>query len=513
MARSQAIKKVILGPKINLEQFMAVARGGAEVEFSEEYEARVIKARALIEKAIGENRVMYGVTTGFGALSTRVIDQNETEQLQKNIILSHSVSVGRPFTSDEARATMLMVLQNVGQGYSGVRIETLRTIRDMLNKGLVPWMPREGSVGYLAPEAHMALVIIGEGKAFWQGELMSGQEAMDKAGIKTMPLGAKEGLALVSGTTSVTALGAVALYDMINAAVTADIVGALSLEAQKGVMRAFDERVMSARPHKEQGGTADNVRRMLKDSGVLEHFKGQRLQDALSLRCIPQLHGAAKKTLYDAKTTLEIEMNSCCDNPMIWDENNDADVISACNCDSAYVGIAMDSAAIAATMLAKMSERRNNRFIDENLSGYPVFLVKNPGLNSGLMIPQYSQAGMLGDMRILSTPSVIDNTPTCCNQEDYVAMGYNSSKKALTVVEHLEYILAIELLSGYQSQQFLDSNLKRSSVTAGVLDEIGKKVPVMEQDMYLHPHIEYIRELIHSGRLIEIAEEIVGELN
>jgi histidine ammonia-lyase len=299
---------------------------------------------------------------------------------------------------------------------------------------------------------------------------------------------------------------------MINAAKTADIIGALSLETQKGVMRAFDDRVMAVRPHEDQGATADNVRRMLSDSGVLKHYAGQRLQDALSLRCIPQLHGAAKKTLYDAKKTIEIEMNSCCDNPMIFEKDGEADVVSACNADSAYVGIAMDTSAIAATMIAKMSERRNNRFLDEGLSGYPYFLVKNPGLNSGLMIPQYTQAGMLGDMRILSTPSVIDNTPTCCNQEDYVAMGYNASKKAIKVAEYLEYILAIELLSGYEAQQFLDAGLKRSSATAGIIAELAKTVPVMEQDMYLFPHIEHIRCLIHNGTLLKIAEEVVGEL-
>lgn len=504
---------ITLGTPLSLEQFIQIARCGAQVEFSEEYRRRVIRARQLIEKAIGEDRVMYGVTTGFGSLSTRVINKTEAEQLQRNIVLSHSTSVGSPYTAEEARATMLMVLQNVGQGYSGVRLEVLELLRAMLNSNVIPWMPREGSVGYLAPEAHMALVLIGEGQAYYEGSLLPGKEALNKAGLSPMPLAAKEGLALVSGTTSVTALGCLALYDMINAAKSADIIGALSLETLKGVLRAFDPRVMSVRPHPQQSSSADNVRRILADSGVLKHYEGTRLQDALSLRCIPQLHGAAKKTFYDAKKTVEIEINSCCDNPIIWDMNGDADVISACNSDSAYIGIAMDSAAIACTMLAKMSERRNNRIIDESLSGYPAFLVGNPGLNSGLMIPQYSQAGLLNDMRILSTSAVIDNTPTCCNQEDYVAMGYNASKKAIQVVEKLEYILAIELLSGYQAQQFLDLSLSRSSATACVLKEISSHIPVMKEDMFLHPHIEYLRELIHSGKLIRLVEGIVGPLN
>lgn len=504
---------ITLGTHLSLEQFIQVVRYGAQVEFSEDYRNRVIRARQLIEKAINEDRVMYGVTTGFGSFSTRVINKAETDQLQHNIVLSHSTSVGAPYTEEEARATMLMVLQNVGQGYSGVRLEVLELLRAMLNSSVVPWMPREGSVGYLSPEAHMALVLIGEGQAYCCGELLPGKAAMEQAGLTPMPLGAKEGLALVSGTTSVTALGALALYDMINAAKSADVIGALSLETLKGVLRAFDPRVMSVRPHPEQSGSAENVRRILADSGVLKHYEGARLQDALSLRCIPQLHGAAKKTFYDAKKTVEIELNSCCDNPIIWDVNGDADVISACNCDSAYVGMAMDSAAIACTMLAKMSERRNNRIIDQNLSGYPAFLIGNPGLNSGLMIPQYTQAGLLNDMRILSTSAVIDNTPTCCNQEDYVAMGYNASKKALQVVGKLEYILSIELLSGFQAQQFLDADLPRSSVTALLLEELGKHIPVMKEDMFLHPHIEYLRGLIHSGELVRLAECVIGPLN
>lgn len=503
---------VVLGGKMDLAQFMQIVRYKAKVEFSPEYNERVNRSRALVEKWIEEERVMYGVTTGFGALCTKVISKEQTAQLQKNIVLSHSTSVGTPFTEEEARATMLMVLQNLGQGYSGVRLLILERYRDFLNKNLIPYAPKEGSVGYLSPEAHMALVLIGEGKAYYEGRLMSGAEALAAAGLEPIELSSKEGLALVSGTTSVTALGAIALYDLIKAAKSADIIAALTLEASKGIIRAFDERVMQVRPHEAQGTTAATVRKILKDSEVIEHYKNSRLQDALSLRCVPQLHGAAKKTLYDALKTVEIEMNSCCDNPIIWPEEGNAEAISACNPDSAYVGIEMDSCCIAATTLAKMSERRNNRMIDESLGGYPSFLIANPGLNSGLMIPQYTQAGLLNDMRILSTPATIDNTPTCGNQEDYVAMGYNASKKAWKICEKLEYILAIELLSTYETQGFLKDGLHRSSITKKIFDEIGQTVPLMKEDIFLHPHIEYLRNLIHSGRLVEMVEEEIGEL-
>ena len=502
-----------LGERINLEKFIAISRFNARVEFGENYKSRVTHSRDLIEKAIAQNRVMYGVTTGFGVLSDKVISAEDVAKLQENIILSHAASVGAPFSIEEARATMLMVLQNLGQGHSGVRLQLLETLRQMLNEVVTPYMPREGSVGYLAPEAHMALVLLGKGQAYYKGELLAGDVAMKMAGIDTLVLAEKEGLALISGTTSVTALGAIALYDMLVAVKSADIIGATSLESLRGVMAAFDNRVMDARPHQEQGKVADNVRRILQGSQVLEHYKGERLQDALSLRCIPQLHGASRQMLENAKETIEIEMNSCCDNPMVFELDGEPDVISACNCDSSYVGLAMDTAAIASTMVAKMSERRNNRFLDPNLSGYPALLVKNPGLNSGLMIPQYTQAGLLGDMRILSTPSVIDNTPTCCNQEDYVAMGYNASKKAGSVAEKLQYILAIELLSSFSAEQFIPKELERSQATKAIMDEIGDNVPSLAEDTFLHPHIEYLKGLIGSGRLIEIVEGAVGKLS
>ncbi|MBB6217303.1 histidine ammonia-lyase [Anaerosolibacter carboniphilus] len=508
----KAIEKVVLGNKISIEEFVAVARHGAKVEFSDAYAQRVKNSRNLVEKWIKEGRIMYGITTGFGALCTQTISPEETTQLQRNIVLSHATSIGNPLSIEEVRGTMLMVLQNAGQGYSGIRMETLEMYRQFLNLGLTPFAPKEGSVGYLSPEAHMALVLIGEGNAYVDGELIPAKEALHKIGLKPTTLSSKEGLILVSGTTSVTALGALALYDMLQASKTADIIGAMTLEVLKGTTKAFDDRLMVVRPHEDQGNTAYNVRNILKDSQIAKHHEDYRLQDALSIRCIPQLHGAAKKTLKDALKTIEIEMNSCCDNPILWPDGDDGEAISGGNPDSSYIGIEMDSACIAATMIGKMSERRNNRLIDGNLSEYPWFLVKNPGLNSGLMIPQYSQAGLLNDMKILSHPATIDSIPTCGNQEDYVAMGYNASKKARQVVEKLEYILAIELLSVFQAYQLMDHTLQPGTASKAVLEEIGLTVPIMEEDLYLYPHINTLRELIHSGRIIALVEEKIGKL-
>ncbi len=504
---------VILGGHLDLVSFVSVARHGALVHFSAEYEERVNKDRELVESWIKEGKVMYGVTTGFGALSDRVISPEEAAKLQENIVLTHSVSVGDPLSIEQVRATMLMVLQNLGQGVSGVRMEVLKQYAEFLNRGLTPWAPARGSVGYLSPEAHIALVLIGQGKAYYEGELLPSEEALKRAGLKPMVLSSKEGLALVSGTTGVTGIAALSLYDMLKAAKSADIIAATTHELLRGQMNAFDERLMSVRPHEEQGKVAKNVRRILADSEVVEHFKGHHLQDALSLRCVPQQHGSARQLFKNALSTIEVEINSCCDNPIIWAKEGEEAAISGCNADSAYVGMAMDSAAIGAIGLGKISERRNNRLIDESLSGYPWFCIGNPGLNSGLMIPQYTQAGLLNEMRMLGTPATMDNTPTCGNQEDYVAMGYNGALKCERIVEDLEYILAIELLSAYEDQQFLDESLKRSKATSALLKEISEKVPVMKEDIYIHPYIEYLKDMIHSGRLIEIVENVVGELD
>lgn len=509
---SKDIKKVTLGNPITLDEFVAVARFGACVEFSECYRQRVERSQRLVEKGVKEGKVMYGVNTGFGALSTELISPEKTAQLQRNILLSHATSVGEPLMGEDVRATMLMVLQNLGQGYSGVRIETLEMYLQFLNVGLTPFAPREGSVGYLSPEAHMALVLLGEGMAFVNGKLLPAKEALLLVGLDPIVLTAKEGLALTSGTTSTTGIGALALYDMLKASKTADIIGAMTLEVLKGTTRAFDDRLMSVRPHQEQRNTAANIRRILSDSMIAKKFVDYRLQDALSLRSIPQLHGAAKKTLHDALKTIEIEMNSCCDNPILWPNEEDGGAISGCNCDSSYVGIEMDSASIAATTIAKMSERRNNRLINGQLSGYPTFLIRNAGLNSGLMIPQYTQAGILNDMKILSHPATVDNITTCADQEDYVAMGYNAAKKAREVAIKLEYVLAIELLSIHCAHQFVERGLLPGSASRAVLARIARTVPTMEEDTYLYPHIQTLIEMVHTGEIIECVEDEIGKL-
>lgn len=513
MRRADEIKKVVLGKPISIEEFVAVSRFFAKVEFSEEYCERVRKSRKIVEQCVADERPVYGTTTGFGALVTQAIDSTQAEKLQRNIIITHSTSVGKPFEEEQVRAIMLMVLQSLGRGVSGVRLELLEKYRDMLNKRVVPYVPREGSVGYLCAEAHVATVLIGEGRAWYQGELLEAKEALKRAKMEPFVLSYKEGLSLTNGETSPTALAALGIYDLRKASKSADIVAAMTLEALGGLIRAYDTHVTDCRPQKELIKTAENQRRILKASKVVEKAAGSHLQDPLSIRCVPQLHGAVKRVLKDAWDVISCEINSCADNPIVYGSGEEPDVYSNGNPDAAYVGIEMDAACVAAVNLAKMSERRNARFLDQNLSKMPWFLVANPGLNSGLMIPQYTQAGLLNDLRMLAHPSTCDSVSTSAGQEDYVSMGYNACKKSIEVVEKLEYVLAIEVMSAYQAQQFVDETLERGLGTDAVYKALKERIPVMKEDMYLYPYLETLKEFIHSGEMLKLVEEQVGELN
>ena len=506
------MKQVVLGKDISIEEFIAVARFGARVEFSEEYKERVRQSRKSIEVCVEKEKPVYGTTTGFGALVTKFISRKQAELLQKNIILTHAVSVGEPMKEEEVRAVMLMVLQSLGKGVSGVRLELLECYRQFLNQNLIPYVPREGSVGYLCAEGHIAAVLLGEGKAWCEGELLDAKEALKKIGMEPFTLSYKEGLALINGTTSATALAALAVYNLSRAARAADIAAALSLEGLRGLLRAYDSHVTRCRPQKELIETAENQMRILEGSQILKEAENSHIQDALSLRCVPQLHGAAKRILKDAWEVVSCEINSCGDNPVVYGTEEEPDIYSNGNPDASYVGMEMDAACIAAVNLGKMSERRNARFLDENLSGFPWFLAKESGLNSGLMIPQYAQAGILNDMKILAHPATADSVSTSAGQEDYVSMGYNACKKAVEISEKLEYILAVEVFSAYQAQQFIPAELERGKGSKAVYEELKKTIPVMEKDFYLYPHIEWLKKWIHEGNMLEIVEKAIGTL-
>lgn len=500
---------VILNDSLTLEQLVRVSRHYAPVLFSDAYLERIRKGRKVVEDKVAAGEVVYGTTTGFGSLVSHVIPESEAEQLQRNIVITHSTSLGEPLEEEMVRAIMLAALQSCGAGVSGIRPVLAEQYREMLNRRVTPFVPRHGSVGYLTLEAHIAAAAIGEGKAWVNGSLLPGAEALRAAGLSPIRLSYKEGLSLTNGTISVTALSGLAIFDLSNCLKTADAVAAVSAEALGGLVTAYDDRIMQVRGQEKQTLTARNLRALLEGSDIAGASLGTHVQDALSIRCIPQAHGAAKKIIMDAAETVGTELNSCGDNPIFLE---DGTVLSNGNPDGGFPGLAMDSCCIAACYLAKISERRNNRFIDEKLSGFPAYLVKEPGLNSGLMIPQYSQAGILNEMRILATPATIDDVPTSANQEDYVSMAANACLKACRTAKLLEYVLAIELFSGFQAQQFIPGNLKRGKGTGAVLRLLSEHISVMEKDYYLYPDLEKVRDLIHDGSIVTAAEKEAGEL-
>ncbi|SHI49038.1 histidine ammonia-lyase [Dethiosulfatibacter aminovorans DSM 17477] len=504
------IREVTLGSNITLNEIVAVARYGAKVHFSKEYVDRVNRYRGFVEAFAENNERVYGITTGLGDNVKITIDREKRKDINRNHLRAHATSVGEPATRESVRAMMIVMLSHMGNGHAAVSLNTLTQLKDMLNNGITPFVPKNGSVGYLTLESHIALVMLGEGRAYVDSVLVDGDEALKLKGMKSIEADIKEGLSLVSGTTSVTAFGALALYDAIQLAKTADISAAMSLEVLKGTMMAFDERIMKARPHVDQYNTASNVRSILEGSEIVKKYEGYRVQDALSLRCIPQLHGAAKKLINDAKTTMDIELNSSVDNPLIFEEEGRGISLMGCNADGSYVGMSMDSINIAAANLGKMAERRTHRMVNSHVSELPPFLIEDPGFNNGFMMAQYTSAGLVGQMRLKSHPATIDNNITCANQEDYLSMGYNASLQAYENMAHLKYILAIEIFHSVQAGDFYEESSSKGIERIRSL--VRKEVPFITEDCNMNPYIEYISSLIEDGTIVRTLEDETGEM-
>ena len=509
--RAAEERTVILGGPVRLEDLVAVARYNARVEFSEEYRERVRRCRAHVDQFSREGKAIYGLTTGLGANWKKFVPEHDREIIQKNHIRAHAAGVGDLLPEECVRAMMFVMLVHFGTGYTGIRLEVLEQIQGLLNAGVTPRVPGHGSVGYLCQEAHIGRVLIGEGRAWYKGEWLNGAEALIAAERKPLTLSSKEGLTLVSGTTAVTALAALAFYDAVTLARTADVAGALSLEVLQGTLMAMDPRIMAQRPHMDQGYTAENLRKILADSPLLERCKGNRVQDCLSLRCIPQLHGAVKKQIKTGLETLEIELNSSVDNPLIFEEEDGAVALMGCNADGSYVGLAADAMVMAVTDLAKMSDRRIYRMLDHSLSGLPAFLNRDSAYSNGLMMIQYATAGLLGELRILSHPSTVDNVSTCAGQEDYVSMGYNASLKAYEAVRLARYILASELICGAQAADCYEDR-PLAPATMAVYQKVREAMPELTQDAALEPYMEQVALQIQAGEYLEAVEGVAGEL-
>lgn len=506
-------KVIIDGNSLTIEDFINVVRKKYVVELSEEAVERVVKSREVVDKFVNEEKVVYGITTGFGKFSDVVISKDETKTLQRNLIVSHACGVGEPLHEEIVRGIMLLRANALSKGFSGIRLSTLNTLVDMLNKGVHPVIPEKGSLGAsgdLAPLAHMVLVMLGEGEAYYRGEKMPGEKAMKLAGIPIVELTSKEGLALINGTQVMTSIGALTLYDSINLAKTADIISALTMEALNGIVTAFDERVHLVRAHKGQINTAKNILKIVEDSNMTTKQGEIRVQDAYSLRCIPQIHGASKDAIEYVKEKVNIEINSATDNPLIFKEEED--VISGGNFHGQPMALSFDFLGIALSELANVSERRIERLVNPALSELPAFLVEKGGLNSGFMIVQYAAASLVSENKVLAHPASVDSIPSSANQEDHVSMGTIAARKARNILDNARKVLAMELLSSCQAID-LRGNKGLGKGTRIAYNIVRDNVSKIDDDRIMYKEINKCEDLIKSNIILELVEKEIGTLN
>jgi len=514
------MKVLVDGENLKVEDVVAVAREGARVEIPKKTKEKVERCRQLLEKAVKEKRIVYGVTTGFGALATVAIPPEKARKLQTNLIRSHSAGVGEPLNRDATRALMLLRLNTLAKGNSGIKLQTLETLVQMINKGVHPVIPEKGSVGAsgdLAPLAHMVLVMMGEGEAEYKTETTSGKEAMEKAEISPVELDSKEGLALINGTQLMTAIGTLALYDAERLIKTAEVAASMSLEALRGISDAFDEKIHRVRPHPGQIASARNIRlltaesKLTQPSNILMKESAMRPpQDPYSLRCTPQALGAARDAVSYVREVIETEINSAIDNPLIFVEEKE--FLSGGNFLGQPISVALDLLGIALTVVGNISERRIARLMDENLNlGLPAFLIHREvekGIHSGFMSAQITAAALASENKTLAHPACVDSIPTEANFEDFVSMGSIAARKTREILRNVELIVAIELLCAAQGIDHRGAS-RAGKGTNAAHSLIRKKVPILKEDRVLSKDIEAIVELIRSGDIIGSVERVM----
>lgn len=514
MQEPNAVRHVVLdGHSLTLCELVAVARFGADVSLSPAAVEALTRSRALAEKIAAEGRVAYGISTGFGDFATVAVPEEMSSRLSTNLILSHAVATGEPYSVEQTRAMLLLRANTLCAGLSGVRPILVQTLVEMLNRGVTPVVPQKGSLGAsgdLAPMSHMGLVVLGLGEAWYRGERLPGGEAMRRAGIEILPtLVSKEGLGITNGTCAMTGVGALCLYDAMDAARLADVIGALSFTALCGQRTTFQDRMHLARGQLGQLLVARNLRLLTQDSEILDNAEGERVQDAYALRCIPQVHGAVRDALHYIRTKVEIELNAVTDNPLLFPE--DEAVISCGNFHGEPLALAFDFLGIALSELASMSERRIERMVNHNLSnGLPPFLALEGGVNSGFMIVQYSAASMVSENKVLAHPASVDSIPSSANQEDFVSMGTTAARKATWILENTRSVLAYELLTACQA---LDIRRRMNTHGQGVSPaceaiyrRVRQEISFCEVDRELRPDIEAIERILRSGELCELIE-------
>jgi histidine ammonia-lyase len=512
---------IIDGESLTIESVVAVAENPEiQVEVAESAWKKVRRAAKAVQDFVARGEIVYGITTGFGAFKDKIISSSQVEQLQRNILISHSVGVGEPLDQATTRAMMLIRANTLAKGHSGIREETLRLFVDLLNLGIHPLVPCQGSLGAsgdLAPLAHLALPLIGLGEVMYKGQKMSGAQALEQTGLKPVTLTAKEGLALTNGTTLMNAFGVLLTVQAENLAAVGDLAGALSLEALHGTPRAYDARIHAARPHPRQIECAEFMRKLIEGSTFTRPDDPLNVQDAYTLRCIPQVHGAVRDAIAYARWVMNIELNSATDNPLIFfDENDEATVISGGNFHGEPLAIAMDYLGIALAELGNISERRISRLVDtaSNSGVLPAFLIQQGGVNSGFMLTQYTAAALASENKVLSHPASVDTIPTSANIEDHVSMGPAAARQAREIAGNVEKILAIELFAAAQGIDFRrqiqgeDAKLGRGTAPAYAL--IRQQVPFIEQDTLMYPHIETVRQLVAQRRLHDVVMQAIG---
>ncbi|OYT72544.1 MAG: histidine ammonia-lyase [Chloracidobacterium sp. CP2_5A] len=484
------------GYHLTLQSVVEVARRpSVRVELAPEVSARLAEARAVVTDILAQGRTVYGVNTGFGRLSSATIPPTALAELQVNLVRSHACGVGKPLSEAETRAMMLLRANVLARGLSGARLVALERLVALLNAGVHPIIPEKGSVGAsgdLAPLAHLALTLIGEGEARFQGERLPSAVALKRAGLQPLTLEAKEGLALLNGTQAMCAVGGLALAQLLELAELADVAGALSLDALHGTVAAFDPRIHAARPHAGQITVAARLRDLLAGSEIMaSHRECPRVQDAYSLRCMPQVHGAARDVFEFARRTLETEFNSATDNPLVFTDTGD--VISGGNFHGAPVALALDACAMAAATLGGIAERRIERLLNPDLSELPAFLARQPGTQSGLMMAQVAAAALCNENMGLAHPASVGSLPTGAAKEDFVSMGMTAALKLRAAADNVANILAIEFLAATQALPFLRPR-RTSPRLQRVEDFLHSLAPPLESDAPLTPCIAAIRE-------------------
>ncbi len=500
------------GNSLTLNDVVAVCRSGETVALDENAIDEVQKSRAYVERIVKENRVVYGITTGVGELSNHFISPNDVEILQRNLVRSHATNVGSPFSEEVVRGAILLRANALAKGFSGVRLEVIQRLLSLLNENVYPFIPSQGSVGAsgdLSPLAHLALVLVGEGECLVDGKRVASKKVLKSKGIDPIVLQAKEGLALINGTQFMSSIGCLVVQEAEQLMKNAQIAGAMSLEALKGTSRAFDEKVHAVRPHPGQILCAGNIRRIVEGSAIVaSHGDCEKVQDAYTLRCIPQVYGSIIDSIENAKRVLLVEINSATDNPLIFAEQNE--VISGGNFHGEPLAFILDFLGITLSEIGSISERTIDRLVNPHVSGLPPFLSSKSGLNSGFMISQYTAAALVSENKVLAHPASVDSIPTSAGQEDHVSMGSISAKHARQILKNVENVVSIEMLAAAQGIDFHD--LAPGAGTKAAHAVIRKHVPHVDDDRVMYTDIEIARDLLVSGEIIMAVEGVIGEL-